>query len=86
MHEKHTSACCLFTAFCMINCHENDLCRALRYLGATIDGPTKQEFNELKVDVWPRVSWSPSFALTFNDLKVKFLGCQRGAHTRLLKQ
>ena len=48
------------------------VCRALQSLGATIDGPIRQEFNELSVDVWPRVSWSPSFALTFSDLKVNF--------------
>ena len=46
-------------------------CRALKQLGADIAEPQRRTFNELEVDLWPRVSWSPSFALTFADLKVK---------------
>ena len=47
------------------------LCRALQGLGATIDGPLKREYNELSVELWPRVSWSPLFALTISDLKAR---------------
>lgn len=32
--------------------------------------PQSKTFNELDVELWPRVSWSPSFAITFADLKV----------------
>lgn len=39
-------------------------------LGAEIEGPEPREFNGLQVDLWPRVSWSPFFALTFADLEV----------------
>ena len=39
-------------------------------LGAQIGGPEQREFNGLQVEMWPRVSWSPAFALTFADLEV----------------
>ena len=45
-------------------------CRALQSLGATVDGPESRTFNELDVQLWPRLSWSPLFAVTFSDLKV----------------
>ena len=35
-----------------------------------MDGPESRTFNELDVQLWPRLSWSPSFAVTFSDLKV----------------
>ena len=44
--------------------------RCLQMLGAQIGGPEQREFNGLQVELWPRVSWSPSFALTFADLEV----------------
>ena len=47
-------------------------------LGAQIDGPEQREFNGLQVDLWPRISWSPSFAICFADLEVPgfpFLTC-----------
>lgn len=46
-------------------------CRALQILGAEVDGPSSRDFNGLTVDLWPRVSWSPHFAVTFADLKSK---------------
>lgn len=45
-------------------------CAALRMAGATVEGPEPREFNGLTLDLWPRVSWSPFFALTFSDLQV----------------
>ena len=45
--------------------------RTLQQLGATIGAPTPREFNGLHLDLWPRVSWSPLFALTFNDMEVQ---------------
>ena len=44
--------------------------RCLQMLGAQIGGPEQREFNGLQVEMWPRVSWSPSFVLTFADLEV----------------
>lgn len=44
-------------------------------MGAQIDGPEEREFNGLPVDLWPRVSWSPSFAMTFADLEVSGQYC-----------
>lgn len=46
-------------------------CRALQMLGAQIEGPEQRSFNGLDVQLWPRVSWSPLFVLTFADLKVR---------------
>lgn len=31
--------------------------------------PEQRTFSEQEVQLWPRVSWSPSFAITFSDLK-----------------
>ena len=42
-------------------------------LGAQIDGPEQREFNGLKVDLWPRISWSPLFAISFAELEVPAL-------------
>lgn len=47
------------------------LCRALRMLGADVANPEPRVFNDLEVELWPRVSWSPFFAVTFSDLKVR---------------
>jgi len=44
-------------------------------MGAQVDGPEQREFNALQVDLWPRVSWSPSFAMTFADLEVSAQHC-----------
>ena len=40
-------------------------------LGASVEGPEQREFNGLSVELWPRVSWSPLFALTFADLEAR---------------
>lgn len=39
-------------------------------LGAQIDGPQQATFNGLHLDFYPRVTWSPFFAMTTDDLKV----------------
>lgn len=39
-------------------------------LGADVANPEPRVFNDLEVELWPRVSWSPFFAVTFSDLKV----------------
>lgn len=40
-------------------------------LGAQVDGPEARSFNGLDVQLWPRVSWSPLFALTLADVQVR---------------
>ena len=43
----------------------------LRMLGAKVADPTIVEFNGIKdLEFWPRVSFSPAFAATFDDLEV----------------
>lgn len=42
-------------------------------LGAQIDGPQQATFNGLHLDFYPRVTWSPFFAMTTDDLKVCWL-------------
>ena len=49
--------------------------RTLQRLGAQIGDPDQCVFNGLKVDLWPRISWSPLFALTLAQLKVLPVSC-----------
>ena len=45
-------------------------CDMLRSIGCTVDVNSElQTFNGMEYIMYPRVSWSPSFALTFDDLK-----------------
>lgn len=44
--------------------------RTLQQLGAQIGEPDRCTFNGLEVELWPRLSWSPLFALTLAQLKV----------------
>ena len=39
-------------------------------LGADIPSPESVEFNGLQVDLWPRIAWSPLWALTFSHIQV----------------
>ncbi len=39
-------------------------------LGVHVEGPQQATFNGLHLDLYPRVTWSPSFAMTVEDLKV----------------
>ena len=59
-------------------------CEMLQRIGCRVD-VTKETrtFNGMSYVVWPRVSWSPRFALTFQDLEEKFtdpedvhIGCE----------
>ena len=43
-------------------------------LGAQVDGPQQATFNDLHLDFYPRVVWSPFFAMTIDDLKVYSIG------------
>lgn len=39
--------------------------------GLTISEPLKDVFNGQEVEVWPRVTWSPKWALIFKDVREK---------------
>lgn len=52
-------------------CYLGASCRALQMLGADVAGPDKVAFNGLHLELWPRITWSPLFALTFDDLRVR---------------
>lgn len=49
-------------------------CEMLKILGATVDVPASAvTYNGIDdLTLWPRVAWSPLFALTFDDLQVCF--------------
>ncbi|XXG40701.1 hypothetical protein AAC387_Pa01g1351 [Persea americana] len=43
----------------------------LRKAGAQIPDPVVQVFNGQEVEVWPRITWKPKWALIFSDVKTK---------------
>lgn len=43
----------------------------LRQAGAEIAEPVSAEFNKQLLEVYPRIVWSPRWALTFSDIKAK---------------
>ncbi|XP_068658802.1 UDP-sugar pyrophosphorylase [Aristolochia californica] len=48
----------------------------LRKAGAQVADPTLQVFNGQEVEVWPRITWAPKWALTFSDVRRKVgAGC-----------
>lgn len=63
-------------------------CRMLQTLGARIEEPSEElEYNGIKgLKLWPRITWSPSFALTFDDLasKVDGPGLRVGGDTTMV--
>lgn len=42
--------------------------------GAQIADPVVDTFNGQEVEVWPRITWSPRWGLTFKDVKEKVRG------------
>lgn len=46
----------------------------LKKAGVKVDDPVLQVFNGQEVEVWPRVTWKPKWALTFNDVTSKVSG------------
>ncbi|GBG63393.1 hypothetical protein CBR_g38016 [Chara braunii] len=46
-------------------------CRILRQAGVSIEDPAPATFNQQQVEVWPRIVWSPRWALTYADVKEK---------------
>lgn len=49
-------------------------CLILRAGGTLIEDPKVEVFNGQEVEVWPRIVWSPKWALTFSDIKKKLSG------------
>eukprot|EP01018_Ginkgo_biloba_P019980 Gb_41797 [translate_table: standard] len=46
----------------------------LKKVGAKIEDPKMEIFNGQEVEVWPRIVWSPKWAMTFADVKKKMIG------------
>ncbi|GAB4862109.1 hypothetical protein Ancab_037361 [Ancistrocladus abbreviatus] len=46
----------------------------LRKVGVQVDDPQQGVFNGQEVEVWPRITWKPKWALTFSDVKAKING------------
>lgn len=46
----------------------------LKKAGVKVDDPVLQVFNGQEVEVWPRVTWNPKWALTFADVRRKVSG------------
>lgn len=61
----------------------------LQALGARVDGPRPAQFNGLHgLELWPRVTWSPLFAASWDELagKVECGSVHVGADTALVIQ
>eukprot|EP00252_Welwitschia_mirabilis_P014024 TRINITY_DN31047_c0_g1_i1.p1 TRINITY_DN31047_c0_g1~~TRINITY_DN31047_c0_g1_i1.p1 ORF type:complete len:631 (+),score=128.57 TRINITY_DN31047_c0_g1_i1:247-2139(+) len=48
--------------------------KILKEVGVKIEDPKVEIFNGQEVEVWPRIVWSPKWALTFSDVKKKMIG------------
>ncbi|PON60129.1 UTP--glucose-1-phosphate uridylyltransferase family [Parasponia andersonii] len=46
----------------------------LRKAGVQVADPVQEVFNGQEVEVWPRVTWKPKWALTYSDIKRKING------------
>ncbi|KAL5559694.1 hypothetical protein UlMin_035905 [Ulmus minor] len=46
----------------------------LKKAGVKVADPVQAEFNGQEVEVWPRLTWKPKWALTFTDVKSKVGG------------
>ncbi|KAF8411727.1 hypothetical protein HHK36_004285 [Tetracentron sinense] len=46
----------------------------LRKAGVQIDDPVLQVFNGQEVEVWPRITWEPKWAVTFSEMRRKVGG------------
>ncbi|KAJ9673519.1 hypothetical protein PVL29_023218 [Vitis rotundifolia] len=42
--------------------------------GVQIDDPVQEVFNGQEVEVWPRITWKPTWGLTFSEIKRKISG------------
>lgn len=62
-------------------------CKMLQALGATVDGPLPATFNGIhNLELWPRVTWSPMFAVSWDELESKVAAAEVhiGADTALV--
>ncbi|KAH1065208.1 hypothetical protein J1N35_030195 [Gossypium stocksii] len=48
--------------------------RILQKAGVKLEDPVPQVFNGQEVEVWPRVTWKPTWGLTFSEIKSKVRG------------
>ncbi|XP_059631736.1 UDP-sugar pyrophosphorylase-like [Cornus florida] len=46
----------------------------LRKVGVKVDDPVHHVFNGQEVEVWPRITWKPKWAITFSDVRNKVSG------------
>ncbi|XAR49596.1 UTP-monosaccharide-1-phosphate uridylyltransferase [Bertholletia excelsa] len=46
----------------------------LKKAGVKVDNPVVQVYNGQEVEVWPRVTWKPQWAITFADVRSKVSG------------
>lgn len=46
-------------------------CRLLRMVGASVGDPRPVHFSGQDVELWPQISWHPSFAQTANELRAR---------------
>ncbi|KAK9167336.1 hypothetical protein Scep_002527 [Stephania cephalantha] len=46
----------------------------LKKAGVQVEDPVKQVFNKQEVEVWPRVTWKPKWAITFAEVRSKVRG------------
>lgn len=46
-------------------------CKMLRKAGVKVEDPEIRVFNGQEVEVWPRIVWSPRWAMTFSEVKQK---------------
>ncbi|GAB2263577.1 hypothetical protein Droror1_Dr00025711 [Drosera rotundifolia] len=46
----------------------------LRKAGVIVDDPVPGVFNGQEVEIWPRITWRPKWALTFSDVQGKISG------------
>ncbi|KAG6542802.1 hypothetical protein Mapa_015706 [Marchantia paleacea] len=67
LHSATSGEMAIYRANCMI----------FQKAGVNIEGPKIEIYNGQEVEVWPRLVWSPKWALTFCDVKRKVKGlCQ----------
>lgn len=49
-------------------------CLILRKAGVKVADPATAVFNGQEVEIWPRITWKPTWALTFSDVQKKVKG------------
>lgn len=60
--------------YCFRTSKDMDMSLFWHQAGVKVDDRVLQVFNEQEVEVWPRVTWKPKWALTFADVRSKVSG------------